>query len=175
MEIGGAAPYGRRMIGDRPHILTLASARYLGPPGAVTDRFLVDGADAGGRMSVVEHRIPPRTLAAPVHRHTREDEYSYVLEGRMAAMLGDHEVSAQAGDLVFKPREQWHTFWNPGDEPARVLELISPAGLEELFRRLDALDAWPEPAALVALAGEYGCDLDLEATMPLAERHGLAF
>ena len=60
-------------------------------------------------------RTPPRHLAAPWHRHTREDEYSYVLEGRLGAQLGDDVVYAEAGDLAFKPREQWHTFWNAGD------------------------------------------------------------
>ena len=50
-----------------------------------------------------------RALAAPLHRHTREDEYSYVLEGRMGALLGDDVVDAGPGDLVFKPRDQWHT------------------------------------------------------------------
>ena len=49
--------------------------------------------------------------------HEREDEYSFVLEGRMGAMLGDDVVYAEAGDLVFKPRNQWHTFWNAGRRP----------------------------------------------------------
>jgi hypothetical protein len=62
-----------------------------------------------------------------------------VLEGRLGALLGDQEVVAGPGDLVFKPRGQWHTFWNPGEEPTRILELITPAGLEDLFRELGAL------------------------------------
>ena len=80
--------------------------------------------------------MPPRALAAPLHRHTREDEYSYVLEGRMGALLGDDVVEAGPGDLVFKPRDQWHTFWNAGDEPCRILEIIAPAGFEGFFEEL---------------------------------------
>ena len=80
--------------------------------------------------------MSPRALAAPLHRHTREDEYSYVLEGRMGALLGDDVVEAGPGDLVFKPRNQWHTFWNAGDEPCRILEIISPAGFERFFQEL---------------------------------------
>ena len=72
-------------------------------------------------------------LAAPVHRHAREDEYSYVLEGQVGALLGDEVVVGGPGDLIFKPRGQWHTFWNAGDEPARILEIISPAGFEGFF------------------------------------------
>ena len=75
-----------------------------------------------------------RALAAPLHRHAREDEYSYILEGSMGALLGDEDLVAGPGDLVFKPRNQWHTFWNAGDEPARILEIISPAGFEKYSR-----------------------------------------
>ena len=80
--------------------------------------------------------MSPRALAAPLHRHTREDEYSYVLEGRVGALLGDEVLVASPGDLIFKPRNQWHTFWNAGDEPARILEIISPAGFERFFGEL---------------------------------------
>ena len=83
--------------------------------------------------------MSPRALAAPLHRHTREDEYSFVLEGRMGALLGDDVVEAGPGDLVFKPRDQWHTFWNAGDEPCRILEIISPAGFERFFAELDEM------------------------------------
>ena len=65
---------------------------------------MVEGADSGGGFSLVEHPMPPRSLAAPLHRHTHEDEYSYVLEGRLGALLGDEVVFGGPGDLVFKPR-----------------------------------------------------------------------
>ena len=88
-------------------------------------RFMIWGAETGETFSLVEHPIPPRTLVSPLHLHQQEDEYSYVLEGRMGAQLGDDVVYAEAGDLVFKPRNQWHTFWNAGDTPCRLLEIIS--------------------------------------------------
>ena len=83
------------------------SAGFLGSIGV---RFMVDGEETGGGFSLVEHPMSARALAAPLHRHTREDEYSYILEGRMGALLGDEVVVGEAGDLVFKPRNQWHTF-----------------------------------------------------------------
>lgn len=90
--------------------------------------------------------MPPRALGAPLHRHSREDEYSFVVEGRVGALLGEEVVYGQAGDLIFKPRNQWHTFWNAGDERARILEIISPAGFERYFDELsDALASTPEP------------------------------
>ncbi len=66
-----------------------------------------------------------RALAAPLHRHAREDEYSYVLEGSIGALLGDYVVSGKPGDLLFKPRNQWHTFRNAGDEPAHSGDHLS--------------------------------------------------
>jgi quercetin dioxygenase-like cupin family protein len=159
------------------------AARVLGPkdgqvagaPGSRTDRFMIDGADTAGRLSVVEHTVPPHVLAGPLHNHSREDEYSYVLEGQLGAMLGDQEVIAEAGDLVFKPRGQWHTFWNPGDTPTRVLELITPAGLEDLFRELGTPGVELDPATLPALAARYGCQVDFPATATILQRHGLRF
>ena len=89
--------------------------------GSIGVRFLARAVDTGGALSIVEHPIPPRTLAAPLHRHSREDEYSYVLEGTMGAVLGSEVIRAEVGSLVFKRRGEWHTFWNAGDSPCRVL------------------------------------------------------
>ena len=65
---------------------------------------MIDGGETGERFSLVEHPMSPRALAAPLHLHTREDEYSFVLQGRMGALLGDDVVEGGPGDLVFKPR-----------------------------------------------------------------------
>lgn len=158
-----------------PRILGPRDGQILGPPDGVRDRFLVDSADTDGGFSLVEHLLAPRSLAAPVHRHGREDEYTYVLEGQPGILLGDQEVFPGVGDLVFKPRGQWHTFWNASDAPARVLEIICPGGLEQLFRELGTMSREPEPAEMTALATRYGCEVDFEATGPLIQRHSLSF
>jgi mannose-6-phosphate isomerase-like protein (cupin superfamily) len=137
---------------------------------------MVDGAQSGGGFSLVEHPMPPRALAAPLHRHSREDEYSYVLEGRVGALLGEDVVYGAPSDLIFKPRGQWHTFWNAGDEPARLLEIISPAGFERYFEQLVALfstASQPEPAALEAVAAEHGLEVDLTSIPRLIEQFAL--
>ncbi|MEE1751553.1 cupin domain-containing protein [Streptomyces sp. SP18CS02] len=143
------------------------------PEHACGDRFLIDSGASGGRFSVVEHRLPPHVLAAPVHKHTREDEFGFVLAGSVGAAFGDEEVLAGPGDLVFKPRDEWHTFWNAGGTPARLLEIISPGGLEELFRWLDRLTEEASPGELELKAATYGCAVDMEATMALIAKHGL--
>ena len=161
-------------------------ARVLGPGegeqvawGGFGARFMIDGDTAGGGFSLVEHPIAPHTLAAPLHRHKNEDEYSYVLEGRMGAQLGDETVEAGPGDLVFKPRNQWHSFWNPGDEPTRVLEIISPAGFERYFAEIAPLlpPNRPEPdfQTLAGVQARYDLEMDLDSIGPLCERHGLTF
>src|SRR5215213_5627943 len=94
---------------------------------------------AGEGFSLVEHPIAPRTLAAPMHVHEHEDEYSYVLEGEVGVQVGDDVHYARPGDLVSKPRGVWHAFWNRADEPARLLEIISPGGFERYFAEIAPL------------------------------------
>ena len=140
-------------------------------------RFVIRGADSDSRLSLVEHPMPPRALAAPLHRHNREDEYSFILEGRMGALLGDDVVEAGPGDLVYKPRGQWHTFWNAGDEPARILEIISPAGFEQFFAELAPLAAGgaPDPEAFGELCARYALDMRPETLPELTARFGVWF
>ena len=161
---------------------TVVAPKIVGPDngdegflGSIGVRFMIDGSEAAGRFSLVEHPMSPRALAAPLHRHTREDEYSYVLEGRMGALLGEEVVEAGPGDLVYKPRNQWHTFWNAGDEPCRILEIISPAGFEHFFRELVAMGGvtQADEAALAELNERYGLEMRPETVPGLLERFGL--
>ena len=149
----------------------------LGQLGGIGVRFMVDGAESGGGFSLVEHPMEPHALAGPMHRHTREDEYSFVLEGRVGADLGGEIVYGEVGDLIFKPRGQWHTFWNAGDGPARILEIISPAGFEKFFEKATELAARGElnPARMASLAAEYGTEVDLSSVPGLVAAHGLTF
>jgi mannose-6-phosphate isomerase-like protein (cupin superfamily) len=146
-----------------------------GDPAAGVNRYLVESRDSNGMVALVQHILPPRGLGAPLHRHSREDEYSVVLEGQLGVFQDGKEVVAAPGDIVFKPRGHWHTAWNAGDGQLRILELIAPGGLEELFRRLAEPGGEYDPATLPALAAQYGCEIDFEATMPLVQRHGLVF
>ena len=164
--------------------MQITAPKIVGPQDGVSVdlasvgvRFLLAARDTGGGFSLVEHPIAPRTLAAPLHRHSREDEYSYVLEGRMGALLGDDVVYGEVGDLIVKPRGQWHTFWNAGDTPCRILEIIAPGGFEDYFDELvDALKAGPPSPELMAdLQARYGIEHDMEATAAICERFGLVF
>jgi quercetin dioxygenase-like cupin family protein len=160
------------------------SARVLGHAegkagflGSIGVRFMVDGETTGRGFSLVEHPMSARALAAPLHRHLREDEYSYVLEGRMGALLGEDVLEAGQGDLVFKPRGEWHTFWNAGDDTCRILEIIAPAGFEGFFAELVELGgvAQADPAVLGNLCERYALEMDPASVGDLVQRFGVRF
>jgi mannose-6-phosphate isomerase-like protein (cupin superfamily) len=142
--------------------------------GGLGVRFMADGEG----FALVEHPIAPRTLAAPMHTHTHEDEFSYVLEGEVGVQIGDAVIYARPGDLVCKPRGVPHAFWNRSDEPARLLEVISPAGFERYFTEIAPLlpPAVPEPdfEALAEVQARYGLDMDTESIVPISQREGLS-
>ena len=160
------------------------AAKVLGPLdgkagflGSIGVRFMLDGATSGGGFSLVEHPMSAHALAAPLHRHLREDEYSYVIEGRMGALLGDDVLEASPGDLVYKPRGEWHTFWNAGEEPCRILEIICPAGFEQFFAELVKLGGvtQADPATLGSLCESYALEMDPASIPGLIERFGVTF
>jgi quercetin dioxygenase-like cupin family protein len=97
--------------------------------------YKVETADCGGTLAVMEVEIPPHTLVKP-HNHTREDEFSLVLEGTVGVRVGDRELSAGPGSYLVKPRHTPHAMWNATETPARVVEILAPAGLEAYFEQL---------------------------------------
>jgi quercetin dioxygenase-like cupin family protein len=144
-----------------------------GPLGAI---LLLGPNASDGRFSLVEHPLAPRALGAPVHTHRNEDEYSIVLEGTIGIELDGEAFEAGPGSVVVKPRGIPHAFWNPTDEPARLLELIVPGGFEQYFAEIGAVLAGPGPPdveALGQIAARYGLELDPSSIPRLAREHGL--
>jgi quercetin dioxygenase-like cupin family protein len=112
----------------------------------------------GAEVSIVEHPFAVGTITAP-HRHTREDEHSIVLEGEIGFRSDDSEVVLAPGGYITKPRGQMHAMWNAGDQPGRIIEVITPGGFENYFRELSELLAAPAnevPAGFADLATKYG-------------------
>jgi len=144
--------------------------------GGLGVRFMLGGEETGGRFAVVEHPLKPRALGSPLHTHTVEDEYSFVLEGTIGVQIGGTETVATPGSLIVKPRGVPHAFWNAGDAPARLLELISPAGFETYFAAMAELFASGPPDAMraEAIRQRYGLELDLSSVPELVARHSLA-
>jgi len=140
---------------------------------AVRFDYKVTSADSGGALAALEVTIPPGTLVKP-HNHSREDEFTVVLGGTVGARVGDRVVEAAAGASMVKPRGIPHAMWNVGPEPARVLEVLSPGGLEDYFEELaPALAAKIPPAEYDALAERYGLTIQNDWIEELERTYGI--
>lgn len=150
----------------------------LGQLGAT---LAVSPAENEANVAVVEHTLAPHSLAAPLHRHSREDEFSVVLEGEMAVLADDRTSSVGAGEFVVKSRDVWHTFWNAGDEPLRFLEFVAPGGLAWYVQEAAAIvptGGRPDEETmgrLAALGSDYGLEFDFESVPELLQQHDLRF
>lgn len=146
-----------------------------GDLGSIGVEFKLWGEATGGVLSVVEHPFPVGALVPP-HLHTREDEYSIVTQGEIGFRSGDREVVLGAGGYITKPRGELHTMWNAGPVPARMIEIISPAGFENFFQELAELlaAAQPERDQIPALADRYGLQFGKPDWLPsLISRYNL--
>jgi len=150
-----------------------STALLTGPLGAY---LLADGSQTGGAVSFLVHTLSPRALGSPMHTHHNEDEWSYVLSGAVGVEIGGEVAIAEPDDLILKPRGVPHAFWNASDEPARLLEVIGPAGFEGYFERLAEVFSSagaPDPARLQEVAVAYDLEIDPSSVPRLAQQHGL--
>ena len=137
--------------------------------------FKLDAADTGGSLSIVEHPFAVGALVPP-HVHTREDEFSIVLEGEIGFRSNDQEVVLGAGGYIVKPRGEVHAMWNAGSSPARMIEVISPPGFEEFFREfVDLTDLGaPPPDSISTLGDRFGLPFARPEWLPeIIARYGL--
>jgi mannose-6-phosphate isomerase-like protein (cupin superfamily) len=162
-------------IGAPPLTIVRPGEGRAGELGSIGVVFKLWGHDTGGSLSIVEHPFPVGALVPP-HLHTREDEYSIVMDGEIGFRSGDREVVLGPGGYITKPRGELHTMWNAGKTPARMIEVISPAGFENFFRDLTDLtaDGPPAPEAVSALADAYGLQFGAAPWLPeLVARYDL--
>ena len=136
-------------------------------------RWKLEGHHADGHFAIVHHPLAPRALAAPLHYHHNEDEFSFVLSGTLGALLGEEVLIATAGTWVRKPRHQWHTFWNADDVPCEIIEIISPSGFENYFREVAA--AWGNVDRFVDINQEYSLEMRFDSVPGLCRRFGLTY
>lgn len=137
--------------------------------------FKIDGEDTGGALSIVEHTFAVGALVPP-HIHTLEDEYSIVLDGEIGFRSEDQEVVLGAGGYIIKPRAEVHAMWNAGSTPARMIEVIAPAGFERFFREFVEMTAAgrPDPDEIGRLAERYQLPFARPAWLPdVIARYGL--
>lgn len=149
------------------------------PPGTgdpIPGATLIGRAEwVDGAVCILDQTVPPGVLIA-AHIHDRETQLAYVVSGTLTFYVDDEEETVSEGGLVVRPAGSVHALWNATDEPARMVEITTPATnwqafvleLEALFARGDA-----DPEELVTLSERYGTRLTPDVTKALALRHGL--
>jgi len=121
-----------------------------------------DGKSTHDAYSMFEYAVPPQTSGPPPHVHTREDESFVCLAGRLDVMLGGEHFTIGHGDYLFLPRDVVHTFRNSTDEEARVISIVSPAGLERYYQALAELpEGPPDINAIKEIMADFGLELRL--------------
>ena len=155
-------------------ILTPEDSVYLSL-GPLSARMLITSEDSAARVGIIESPIEAGVLASPLHTHSKEDGWWFILEGSFAAQVGSENVEAGPGALVRAPRGIPHTYWNPGPGAARYLEIFSPGGLERYFEQIATLLAAdpPDIQTILELPGEYGLELLWDSVAELQDKHGV--
>ncbi len=119
------------------------------------------GTDTAGAVAVM-HITAPKMTGPPLHRHSREDEWFYVLEGEIVTEVDGKRTTAGAGISAFAPRGTAHTFQNFKDGRAKLLVMVTPAGLERFFEELTQMNkglSQPDFARVGELMGNYGMEI----------------
>ncbi len=164
-------------IGTHRMVVQPAEGKSVWLGGLGVD-FKIRGEQTQRLLAVVEHPMEPGRLVPP-HIHFDTDEYSYVLQGEFGIRIGDLELSAGPGTYVLKPRNVPHTFWNAGPNPARLVEMISPAGFERFFDELAEIYAaagtgQPDQQRIGELGARYNLSFEHpEWVSELKQKYGL--
>ena len=144
--------------------------------GALPADLLVPAAFSAGAYELHHQPVPPGVLVVP-HTHARQDQISVVTAGTLGVLVGDEEFTAPAGSCILRPRGIVHALWNPGPQPAQMIEVSSPgAGIEEFFRRFTDLTAAGQATspAIADLARPYGITYQPDLVPGLEARHGVS-
>ena len=112
---------------------------------AVRVRVLEDGSTTQRRLGIAEIKLTPKSAGPPQHRHAQHDEGFYVVSGTVRFTVGDSDHDAGPGTLVMVPTGAPHTFANPGDEPAVMINTFTPDLYVQYFRDLREMAAGGQP------------------------------
>jgi quercetin dioxygenase-like cupin family protein len=116
---------------------TISGCSVIRPEGV--DGILSFGPEeTGGAFSVLVGEGPGGAPGPALHEHPTTDETFYVAGGEATFRLGDEEIVASAGSVVFVPRGTAHTVWNAGSEILRGLIIISPGNVEHEFVEVES-------------------------------------
>ena len=148
---------------SQPFLMMPGETRGAGPLNILGDQVWIKlaGVDCAGGLSIMEDVTPPQA-GPPLHRHSREDEWFYVLEGDYLFEVDGNQMTVGPGHSLFAPRGTAHTFQNIGPRPGRMIVLGQPAGMDVFFTELaaatkDMLE--PDLSVIVPIFEKYGLEL----------------
>jgi quercetin dioxygenase-like cupin family protein len=128
--------------------------------------FAVTGAETDGAYAVVDAWVSPGG-GPPPHRHSREDEAFFVLDGAVDITVNGETRTVRAGESASAPRGSIHNFRNNTDAPAHMLFIVSPAGFENYLAEVGV--------AATEAEGDTPPEQDMDKLMSCAARYGLEF
>ena len=143
---------------------------------ALGTTYKVLSESVGGSAAIVEHTLEAKCIGAPLHKHSKENEISYVLEGELSVIQDGEIQTARPGQFIVKPKGIFHTFWNAGDSMVRFLEIITPGSFEYYFAELAPFLIKGQPPQMdkVRETGQkYGLIIDPDAAAVIIEQYGL--
>jgi quercetin dioxygenase-like cupin family protein len=143
---------------------------------ALGTTYKVLSKSVNGSAAIVEHTVESKSIGAPMHKHTHEDEISYVLEGELSVIQGGKEQTAGPGEYIIKPRGIFHTFWNAGNERIRFIEVITPGNFEYYFAELAAFLETGKPPQIDKVretGAKYGLIVDPTGAEDIIKKYGL--
>lgn len=143
---------------------------------ALGTTYKVLSESVGGSAAIVEHTLDAKSLGAPMHKHTRENEISFVLEGELSVIQNGQVQTAGPGEYIVKPKEIFHTFWNAGDQMVRFIEIITPGNFEYYFAELAPFLLKGQPPQMDKVretARKYGLIIDPDAAAEIITKYGL--
>jgi mannose-6-phosphate isomerase-like protein (cupin superfamily) len=126
---------------------------------AYEDRWLFKhGSLAGGRFDFMVGEVGYLT-GPPLHVHREQDDTFFVLEGVLTVQAGDELIDLGPGDFATVPPGIAHTFDNIRNDqpPVKVINLMTPGGLDAQFRDMSLLgERARDPAYTAQLREKYG-------------------
>jgi len=146
-----------------PFTLAAGEGRTPEPLDILGEAVLVKltNDDINGAAAIFHLTVPPMS-GPPVHRHSREDEWFYVLGGEITAKINDRQIVLDAGGSAFAPRGIVHTYQNFGDAVAQMLVMVTPGGFNRFFEDLSSLNQGlpaPDLPRTEQLMSNYGIEL----------------
>lgn len=142
--------------GGRPYVVAAGESRR----DDARLPFKACAADTNGVLSMSEFVLCGWESGPPLHMHDAVDEALYVLSGVLAVQLGEQRAGVSAGGFVWMPRGVAHGFANAGPEPAKVLALAVPGGIEDMFAEhaayLASVGGPPDPRVMDEIAARHG-------------------